>query len=482
MNNLDQHSRVLYPIKDIKEGNRIRKDYGDLEDLAESIKTNGLIHPVVINTAGVLIAGGRRFRAHRDILKTEFVPITYFEFADEATLRILEREENIRRKPMDWTEEVISIAEVHAHHSLTAALNSEGWTQKATGELLGMSIAHISYSLQLADLVRKKDKEILACPRPWDAIQLLTKRRANESNRIVAKLTIPKLPPGSTSEASLDDIDALFAPVTPSSGGVQGIHDDGEMPGGPSNTPLITVPLSRMLLRGDAVALAEQFPAESFDHVITDWPYAIDMENLQQSGMGKDVSATAAQHDVYSNEALHTVIVPLLFRLLKPGGFFITFTDNMQWQRGYDLAIRAGFKVQRWPLIWYKTTSSNQNGAAGYNFTKNYEIAMVCRKGNATLLSPQSSSVFVGGDLTEVRALGHPFAKPYALWQWLYSAVAQRGQAVFDPFAGGGSSTIAALQYGLSPTACELTDEHHSRLVVNVSEWYKKNLANVEFI
>ncbi len=482
--NHDANQRILFPVSQIHEGSRIRKDYGDLTDLADSIKSNGLIHPIVINTSGRLIAGGRRFRAMRDVLRMVEVPITYFEFADEATLRILEREENVRRKSMSWTEEVISIAEVHSHHALNAALQSQNWTQRATGELLGMSVASVSYALQLADLVRRGDKEIIACIRPQDALQLLVKRRANESNKIVARLTIPKLSPsissGQTPEQT--DIDSLFAPVGPSSGGVQALSDDGEVPSSLGPTPKLTIPLSRMLLKGDAVEILKQIPDESFDHCVTDWPYGIDMSNLQQDGIGKDVSDTSAEHDVQSNMELHSRILPHIYRVLKDRGFFITWTDISQWQRGYDLATAAGFRVQNWPLIWYKTTSASQNGAAGYNFTKNYEIAMVCRKGNATLLTHQPSSVFVGGDLTEVKQLGHSFAKPYALWQWLYGAVAVRGQTVLDPFAGRGSSTISALQYGVSPVAIECNEEHHAGLIVNVSDWYKKNLANVEFV
>lgn len=486
----DEHRRVMFPVSKINDSGRYRKDMGDLDGLADSIRTLGLIHPICINTKGILIAGGRRLAAMRDILKMTEVPITYFEFADEATLRILELEENIRRKQTTWQEEVLAIADVHSRHSINAALDSKKWTQKLTGELLNQSEAHISYALQLADLIRSGDKDILSAARMWDAINLLVKRRADESNKLVAKLTIPKGDPTAQAHALLandlghgDDIFST-APTAPASGpaigGVSGsLSDDGEMPAAPANDSVV-IPLSRMLLHGDALKLLAQFPDASVDHVITDWPYGIDMDNIQQSGGGLNVDSTRAEHDVSSNEALHAAIVPLIFRVLKPGGFFITWTDFAQWQRGLDLVESVGFKAQRWPLTWVKT-SHCQNMSALVNFTKTTEIAMVCRKGNANLVNPQPTSHWIGGNDAEAQLLGHPFAKPFKLWEWLYSAVCLRGQTVLDPFAGRGSSTIAALQYGLSPVAIECNEEHHAGLVVNVSEWYKRSLKNVQF-
>jgi DNA modification methylase len=147
-----------------------------------------------------------------------------------------------------------------------------------------------------------------------------------------------------------------------------------------------------------------------------------------------------------------------------------------------DLAVAAGFVVQRWPLIWYKTYQC-QNGAGAYNYTKNYEVALVCRKPNTTLTTSQSSSVWQGGyDVNEKETLGHPFAKPKKLWQWIYGAVAQRGQVVLDPFAGCGSSTLAAISNGLRPITVELTDHHYNRAVVNVTNLYKSMHPKVQFV
>jgi ParB family chromosome partitioning protein len=42
-------------IDEILIGDRVRKDMGDIESLAESMKRHGLLHPVVVKTDGTLV-------------------------------------------------------------------------------------------------------------------------------------------------------------------------------------------------------------------------------------------------------------------------------------------------------------------------------------------------------------------------------------------------------------------------------------------
>jgi site-specific DNA-methyltransferase (adenine-specific) len=287
-------------------------------------------------------------------------------------------------------------------------------------------------------------------------------------------------------DADRDDTDIFSNPSGPSSGAVAQLTDDGEMPGAvPSPEDVITVPLSQMCVKqdgnGDSLSFVQSLPDASIDHIITDWPYAIDMDNIDQANAQASVASTVDQHDVARNKNLQELFIHEAYRLLKPGGFFITWTDISVWQLNFDRAKSVGFSVQSWPLIWHKTHRC-MNQMALYNFTKDYEIAIVCRKGNANLLTTQATSIYMGATDQRTRDLQHPFAKPAKLWQWLYSAVAHKGQLVLDPFAGCGSSTLAAIEHGLQPLAVECNENHYAQLVVNVSEHYKRNLKNVKFV
>jgi ParB family chromosome partitioning protein len=50
-------------ISDIKVGTRLRKEYGDINSLAKSIETLGLLQPIIITKDKWLVAGERRLRA-----------------------------------------------------------------------------------------------------------------------------------------------------------------------------------------------------------------------------------------------------------------------------------------------------------------------------------------------------------------------------------------------------------------------------------
>jgi ParB family chromosome partitioning protein len=93
---------MLIPIEDIKVKNRIRKDVGDISDLAESLKRFGQISPIVITKKNVLVAGERRLEAARS-LGWRTINAIVAELPDEVTKLEYELEENIQRR--DFTKE-----------------------------------------------------------------------------------------------------------------------------------------------------------------------------------------------------------------------------------------------------------------------------------------------------------------------------------------------------------------------------------------
>jgi ParB family transcriptional regulator, chromosome partitioning protein len=50
-------------IAAIKVGKRHRRDLGDIDALAASIEDIGLLHPIIVNEDGLLLAGARRLAA-----------------------------------------------------------------------------------------------------------------------------------------------------------------------------------------------------------------------------------------------------------------------------------------------------------------------------------------------------------------------------------------------------------------------------------
>ena len=83
-------------IDQIQIGFRYRKDLGDVRALADSIADVGLLHPVVVTSAGRLIAGQRRLEACRQLGWAE-VPVTIVDLLQAARG---EAHENFVRKDL----------------------------------------------------------------------------------------------------------------------------------------------------------------------------------------------------------------------------------------------------------------------------------------------------------------------------------------------------------------------------------------------
>ncbi len=99
-------------IRDIKILERQRKDFGEINDLANSLARFGLLHPIVIDETNTLIAGHRRILAAMQ-LGWEDIEVTTRSGLDDLARRELELEENIKRKDLIWHEEVKAVRDLY---------------------------------------------------------------------------------------------------------------------------------------------------------------------------------------------------------------------------------------------------------------------------------------------------------------------------------------------------------------------------------
>ena len=87
---------MLVPIGDITVKKRIRKENSGIEELADSMRTYGLLNPIVIDGDYVLIAGFRRLKACRELGNKKILARKVEVESDEDFL-LLEMEENVCR-------------------------------------------------------------------------------------------------------------------------------------------------------------------------------------------------------------------------------------------------------------------------------------------------------------------------------------------------------------------------------------------------
>lgn len=106
---MDDLAQDMRPVASITVGERHRKEMGDLQGLAESIRRLGLLQPLCITPLGELIAGERRLRAVK-LLGWQEVPV---RVVDLAGLVRGEMAENFTRKSFTPSE-AVAVAEAAA--------------------------------------------------------------------------------------------------------------------------------------------------------------------------------------------------------------------------------------------------------------------------------------------------------------------------------------------------------------------------------
>jgi len=94
---------MLVEIGKIQVKERIRKDYGNIEELANDIKENGLINPPVVTPEYELIAGERRLKALK-YLNYKQIEVRVMSVKDYRHQLNLEISENENRKDFTFSE------------------------------------------------------------------------------------------------------------------------------------------------------------------------------------------------------------------------------------------------------------------------------------------------------------------------------------------------------------------------------------------
>lgn len=129
---------------------RTRMDEGSLLELAESIKSQGVMQPILVRPVGAakyeIIAGERRFRASR-MAGLEEVPVLIKSVPDESALAMA-LIENIQRENLNPLEEAQGVQRLIREFDLTheEASQAIGRSRSATSNLLRL--------LNLADSVQ----------------------------------------------------------------------------------------------------------------------------------------------------------------------------------------------------------------------------------------------------------------------------------------------------------------------------------------
>jgi 16S rRNA G966 N2-methylase RsmD len=314
-------------IKDIIIGNRFRKEVGDISGLANSIKNNGLIHPISITRNGNLVAGRRRIEAFKN-LGLEQIP------AFKIDINILENgeiDENSVRKNFT-PEEMIAVKKYLDSREIN--LESESQIKPGSNKPPSRNNqGHPNFGLP------KRSKRIAKAIGISDTnlrkLEILHEAASNDSELfgdLWHKVNASKI---STNKA--------FNTYKRISQRNQLIKESQQCPS--------TIPSNVQLIQNDFVQASKKIPDNSIDLIFTDPPY--DEKSLS---LYKELAVIAIRV-LKSGGSLvcycGTYGIPQILEFMKEVGLTYYWIIAVKLQGSFARAWRKDVSIKWKPLLWH---------------------------------------------------------------------------------------------------------------------------------
>lgn len=405
-------------IDSIHVGDRIRKEVGNIDAMANSIKEYGIIQPIVITDTLELVVGERRLRALKRLSIKELRHGIEFiwsrELRDVATshqgLRrvAIEVEENLKRKELTWQEQLEgkkkllkimqeiygSATTVHTRDSLHHG-HIEGFGVNKLASMLGESKASTSRDLQIADFMEK----------------------------------IPSIRKAETKESAFRQLRILgaVAQMKISAKGKEDEKEKGEKPW--------------KLYKGDFRDNIKNIEDETVDLIYTDLPFGVSL-----SQMSKHKSGTLNYADDRASivDALLDVSREA-YRILRPDRYAVFWFGFNYYQELLNSLGDEGFKVNPIPFIWYKHSRSTENPNTRY--ANAYDSGLVVSKGSPVFIRPGQTNL-VDIPMIAPGAKLQIAQQPVELVEKFIKDMTSTGATIVDLMAGSGTTGVAAVRNG----------------------------------
>lgn len=421
---------------------RIRTDMGDLKHMLESFQKYGQLQPIVVNRDMELIAGGRRLAAC--LLGGIKAKVIFNDTVDPLDMREMELEENIQRKSLTPSEELLAIKEIHTlkiakygEVKTGPAIDKEnpGWGAKDTAELLGKGRTTIVQDLQLASFI-EKFPELKECK---------TKGEIVKASKGISKV-LERMQALKEFESTKESLDMLCK-----------------------------------VYQMDAVEHMKTMEDNSVDLLLTDPPYGIDIQGNMMTIGGRTGSGFSSAGFLYDDNAeralgLYNELAIQSARFCKNTAHAWVFVGPEWFWEIRGMFIEQGWNVHVKPIIWIKGITGQCNYPS-YWPSSTYEMIMYARRPSAHLIVEGRPDHVSFTPINPANKL-HQAEKPVDLLKELITRTSLPGHVLYDPFCGAGSSVEAGILMKLYSIACDISIESYSATLKRLNDAKEKGVIN----
>jgi site-specific DNA-methyltransferase (adenine-specific) len=394
-----------------------------IQKLKASILSKGLLHPIVLSSTNLLVAGECRLTAIKELheelesfahhgqpVPPGEVPFTYLADLSADDIAEAELEENIIRAELNYMDEAAARVKIHELRSRQNPQQTMVDTAKEIAAAKGTPFHTERTKLAQSILVHENRDN----PKVKAAKNLVQAHKA-----VLDEM-----------ETSLRARQIKMAPVI-----------------GNAHT----------VIHGDCLRELRKFPDQKFDGIVTDPPY----------GIGADTMKNTSQHfyDDSPEEALRVCkfIISEGFRITKPKALLFMFCDIDHFLGLRTFAQQHGWVTWRTPLVFAKGNVGHSPwGRSG--FVRTYETILFAVKGRRELMNPGGPDVIQLQVSNKNKA--HGAEKPPGIWEHLLRRGFLQGQEVIDPCCGAGSIFEAGTKCSVKVTGIELVEDYYNKALI----------------
>lgn len=205
---------------------------------------------------------------------------------------------------------------------------------------------------------------------------------------------------------------------------------------------------------GDCLELMKRIPDESVDLVLTDPPFKMTKNGkscrpnyMTANSTGTLFNSPLIKPDVWMNEC---------FRVLKNGTHFYTFCNINDIQNYLVVASEIGFKLHNIVDMIKNTKMPNRW------YLKYTERVLFFRKGKSKKINDVTSRDYFFVEMPTLKnGKKHPTEKPLDFIEKMVNNSTTKGSLILDPFAGGGTTLVAAKNLGRQFIGIEKEKEYY---------------------
>ena len=414
---------------------RQRKEYDDIEDLADSIREKGLLQPIgVEDTTHKLVWGGRRYKAI-SLLGLEKVSCRIVP-PDLSPLELeeLELEENIQRKDLTWQERSRAIKRIDdlkksIHGDQAETGDRSSWSTRKTANLLGKSSGGISDQVNLAQAL-EMFPELEAC------------RTADEARKSFKKLIEQAAVKQLVKQAKKSKTSSAFRFAE-----------------------------SHYMI-GDAIKGLKELGQTSASFAIVDPPYAIRLDKIKKVDFDiKSKKQLADYSELTDNQYIPfiTEVATQLYRILGENAWVVWWYGQEWYGETLEVLQKAGFSTDKIPATWGKIDASGQTNQPDLYLGRATETFFVAKKGNPALAKRGRANLFLFKPVPSQRKT-HPTEKPLDLAQELFDVFCYPGSICVVPFLGSGVDLRAAYSRNCSGFGWDLSEDYKDKFLYEVQK------------